>query len=160
MRQKSPASERGSVILAILVLLLFVSVLVISMSVVTNSETQLAHTDVENTAAYYGAEAAMEKMVVDLSDLYTTQLAPNAATIGSLGASAFQPALPQMTYPTYSFTVQDTTPADGAPDSEVRTITGGANEGLIAQIIPIRLDVTARRLTGAEVAMRRDTEVG
>lgn len=158
MRQKSSTASKGSVTLAVLVLLLLVSLLVVSMVFVTNTETQLAHTDVENTAAYYGAEAGMEKMMSDLNDLYTSQQAPSVPIITALGDSSFQPALPGVTYPQFSYSVQDDN-ADDVPDSEVRTISSGANEGLIAQIVPITLDVEAQRPSGAEVKMRREVEV-
>ena len=72
-------------------LLLLVSVLVVSMVFVTNTETQVAHTDTGNTAACYGAEAAMEKMMVDWSDLYAAQQTPSAPTIEAIGDSALQP---------------------------------------------------------------------
>ena len=49
--------------------------------------------------------------------------------------------------------------ADGSPQSHVQTISAGDFAGLSAQIIPINLDVTATRVTGAQAHMTRDVEV-
>ncbi|HWP85906.1 MAG TPA: PilX N-terminal domain-containing pilus assembly protein, partial [Terriglobia bacterium] len=149
-------SQRGVITVAALLLLIFVSVIVFSMMFTSSTETQLSGSDAEKSIAYYATEAAMEKMMVDLNDLYTTRLAPNAAMIEGLGNPALQPTLPGITYPEYTYTVPN---VGGVPTTEVRTISGGPNEGLIASIIPITLDVTARRLGEAEVKMRRNVEV-
>ncbi len=149
-------ASAGFVSLAALMFLLLLTGISIGMFHVVNTETRLGETDLENTSAYYAAEAGMEKMMSDLNDVYAVQQSPSVANIQALGNAALQPALPSVSYPTYSFSIPNT---GGVPDVEVRNISSGPNEGLMAYISPMTLDVTARRFGGAEVQMQRGIEV-
>ena len=103
------------------------------------------------------AEAAMEKMMVDIGNLYASRSAPSASDITNLAASGNQPTLTGITYNTYQFVV----PATGStPNQQTRTISQGPNQGLIAQIVPVTLTVDAQRtFSGADVKMIRNVEV-
>src|SRR5581483_11379263 len=68
-------SERGVALIAALLLLMLMSAVALLYKV--NTEQNLQRTDSGNTLAYYGAEAAMEKMTADISLLYAQQAAPN-----------------------------------------------------------------------------------
>lgn len=156
MRSTQRSSSKGFVLLASLLLLLLLSALALGMVYIVQTETTLGGTDLENNVAYYGAESAMEKMMVDLNALYAARQSPTVAEIQALGNAVNHPTLPSITYPEYSFTVPNT---GGVPDVEVRTISGGPNQGLVADITPMFLTATARRLGGAEVKMTRDIEM-
>jgi Tfp pilus assembly protein PilX len=146
----------GFALPAALLILLMLSALSAAMILVVNSETRMHTTDAQNTQAYYGAEAAMEKMMADLNGLYQTQQSPTVSAIQALGGSSHRPTLSGISYTDYSFAVPN---VSGVPTSTTKTISSGPNQGLIAQVIPITLTVTAQQANGAEVKMIRSVEV-
>jgi Tfp pilus assembly protein PilX len=142
--------SKGFALITALLLLMLLSGIAAGLVYVVNTESRLGGTDLESTVAFYGAEAAMEKMMVDLGNLYTTRLSPSAADVTALADTPHQPVLSGITYSEYSLTA-------AAPT--VRQVTSGANEGLVAYIIPTTLTATARRQWGAEIKMIRSVEV-
>ena len=155
MRSDEMFGTQGFALPAALLVLLMLSALSAAMILVVNSETRMHTADAQNTQAYYGSEAAMEKMMADLNNLYQTQQAPTVTAIEALGGSSHRPSLSGISYTEYSFTVPN---VSGVPTSTTRTISSGPNQGLIAQIIPITLTVTAQQANGAEVKMVRSVE--
>lgn len=151
------ASSAGFVLAAALLLVVMLSALSVGLYYIVNTESRLGMTDLENTVAYYGAEAGMEKMAADLSSLYSAIQAPCVADITGLGGTSNGPTLPGITFPDYSITVPNTGPCD--LDTVTRTISGGPNEGLYGFITPMTFSVTARHGGGAEVKMSRTMEV-
>jgi hypothetical protein len=145
----SHTSSRGYALLSALLLLLLLSAMAVGMVYLTQTETRLGGTDMENTLAYYAAEAAMEQMVADLSGLVARLQVPTQADIDALEAS--QPALPGVQYTNYDLGTVGAT--------ENRTLSGGPHAGLVGMITPLTLGVTARRPGGAEVRMSRTVEV-
>src|SRR3954469_2196671 len=130
------------------------SALAIGAIYLVNNEKQISGADLESNTAYYAAEAGMEKMISDLANLYTLRQSPTVADIQALGT--FPPPLPNFTFPEYQFVVPNN---GGIPISERRNISSGPTAGLIAQIIPMTLNVTAQRPTEAQVRMSRAIEV-
>jgi len=120
------------------------------------SEARLSGMDMEGTQAYYGASAAMEKLVVDLNALYAGPLEPTVAAIEGLGTSTYYPSLPGVTYSQYSLSVPNT---GGIADIEVRYISGGPSHGLMADIIPVTLSVTVQGASGEVAEMTREVEI-
>ena len=117
MRSTLRSSSKGFALLAALLLLLLLSALALGMVYIVQTETSLGGTDLENNIAYYGAESAMEKMMVDLNALYAARQSPTVAEILALGNAVNHPTLPSITYPEYSFTVPNT---GGVPDVELK----------------------------------------
>ncbi len=147
--------SRGFTLIAALLLLLLMSGLAISLMVMTNTEVSIGGNGRESTLAYYGAEAGMEKMTSDVAALYATNQAPTAAEIQELGD--FPPTgIPGVSYTEYVFNVPN---IGGVPAARNGTISSGANQGLVASIIPMTLQVTAHRPSGAEARMFRSVEV-
>jgi hypothetical protein len=144
------------VLLTALLLLLLLAAFSAGLMYIVSTETRLGASYRETNTAYYGAEAAMEKMTVDVSSLYTVRHAPSVSEIQALGTSSYQPALPGITFPLYTFTVPS---SGGMPVSQFRNVSSGPNEGLVASIIPLTLTVTAHRYWGAEVTLTRGIEV-
>jgi hypothetical protein len=142
--------SKGFALITALLLLMLLSGIAAGLVYVVNTESRLGGSDLEGTVAFYGAEAAMEKMMVDLGALYTTRLSPSSADVAALAGTSYQPVLSGITYPEYSLTVSAI---------QVRNISSGANEGLVAYIIPTILTATARRQWGAEIKMIRNVEV-
>jgi hypothetical protein len=152
--RKKPQAD-GFALLAALLMLLLISAISVGMIYMVNSEVQVLSSDKQNTQAYYGAEAAMERMMVDLSYLYILNQSPSASAIR--GLSVYQPTtLPGITFPEYAFNVEA---INDVPRSRTQTIQSGTNAGLISQVIPINLTATARQAGGAESRMTRQIQV-
>jgi hypothetical protein len=148
--------SRGFTLIAALLLLLLLTGIAVGLMFMVNTETRVGGNDLENNLAYYGAEAGMEKMTADLGNLYTINQSPTVSSITALGS--FPPAnIPGVSYPLYSLTVS--TDSSGNPLTTTQNITSGPNQGLLAEIVPISLSVTAFRPSGAEVKMQRTVEV-
>jgi type IV pilus assembly PilX-like protein len=146
--------EKGFALIGVLLFLVLLSAMAITLSYTVRTEKRIGGSDQEGNLAYYDAEAGMEKMTADLGGLYEKTKSPQAQTIRDLGND--KPALPDVGYK-YVFNVVAN--ADGSPQSHVQTISAGDFAGLSAQIIPINLDVTATRVSGAQAHMTRDVEV-
>src|SRR5206468_8224996 len=82
--------------------------------------------------------------------------APSVSAIQALGNSSNRPSLSSITYSEYSFTVPNT---GGVPTATTKTISGGPNQGLIAEVIPLTLTATASQANSMEVKMIRNVEV-
>jgi len=146
---------QGFTLIAALLLLLLMSGLAVGLMYMTNTEVSVGGNDRESELSYYGAEAGMEKMTSDVGNLYTANQAP---TIGNITAlQAFPPAVPGVSYTEYSINVPLN--AQGQPAANQSTISTGPNQGLVASIIPMTLNVTAQRVGGAQVRMIRTVEV-
>jgi hypothetical protein len=152
-------AQRGIALISALLLLLLMSALAVAVLIKVNTDQRLQKTDSGNNLAYYGAEAGMEKLTADLGNLYAQNAAPNWCDITNL-QNGF-PALSDVgvTYAQYAITIPAPPGGCGAPPWRVQTISQGPNAGLIAQIVPLTLQVTADRPGGEEVSMVRQVEV-
>ena len=139
-----------------MLLMAILAVFSVGMVYLVQSEARLSGMDMEGTQAYYGASAAMEKMVVDLNALYAGPQEPTVAAIEALGTSTYYPSLPGVTFSQYSLSVPNT---GGIADIEVRYISGGPSHGLMADIIPVTLSVTAQAASGEVAEMTREVEI-
>ena len=74
-------SSRGFALISAMLIVMLLSGISIGMVYLVNTQSRLMATDLESTQSFYAAEAAMEKMMADLSGLYTSQLAPTVAEI-------------------------------------------------------------------------------
>ena len=149
--------SQGFTLIATLLLLLLLSGVALGLMYMVNTEARVGGNDLENGLAYHAAEGGMEKMTADLANLFSSSQAPNAGNIGAL--QAFPPTIPGVAYTEYTLTPTNGTNPDGSYKSTTNTISSGNNQGLIAQIIPITLAVTAQRPLGDEVRMVRTVEV-
>ncbi len=156
MRNTRNHSSKGFALVSAMLIVMLLSGISVGTMYLVNTEIRLMATDLENTQAFYAAEAAMEKMMADLSALYTSQLAPTVADIEGLDDPSYQPIISDVTYPEYKFTVPN---VGGQPITDVRAISAGPNEGLTAYIVPMTLGVTASGSGGAEIKMEREIEV-
>ena len=147
-------SSKGFALLTSMLLMAMLAAFSVGMVYLVQSEARLSGMDMEGTQAYYGASAAMEKMVVDLNALYAGPQEPTVATIEALGGMA--PSLPGVTYSQYSLSVPNT---GGIADVEVRSISGGPSHGLMADIIPVTLSVVAEGPGGEVAEMTREVEI-
>jgi Tfp pilus assembly protein PilX len=152
--------QRGIALITVLLLLTLLSGIAVALVYKVNHEQHLQRADSGNTVAYYGAEAGMEKMMADLSLLYTQKAAPTNCDIVALQASPPNAAAVGTTYREYVYNVPP--PAGGgcaAPTTNVQTISSGANAGLQAEIVRMNLQVTADSPAGDEARLIRNVEV-
>jgi hypothetical protein len=147
--------SKGFTLIAALLLLLLMSGVALGLMYMVNTESRVGGGDLENGLAFHAAEGGMEKMTADLANLFSSQQAPTPANIANL--QNFPPAISGVTYPNYLINVPMN--PDGTYESKVSTISAGPNAGLIAQIIPMTLSVTAQRPLGDQVRMVRTVEV-
>jgi len=147
-------SAKGFALPAVLTLLLVFSALSVGLMYVAVTAGSVSTTDLDNTRAYYGAEGAMEHMMADLSMLFSTKQSPSVSDIR--GLSSNPPEFQEISFKEYDFSVES---VDDKPVAETRHISAGPNEGLMAQIVPMSLNVTADGPAGGEVRMSRDIEV-
>jgi len=155
MRVKK-SNTKGFTLIAALLMLLLMSGIAVGLMYMTNTEVRVGGNDRENNLAFYGAEAGMERMTSDLGNLYTGNQAPTVANIQAL-ASSPPTGIPNITYTEYAINV----PVDalGNPLATTDNVKSGPNQGLVAEIVPMTLSVTAQRPSGAQVRMQRTVEV-
>jgi len=156
MHQKASHSSKGFVLASAMLIVMLLAGISVGTLYLVNTESRLAATDLESSRAFYGAEAGMEKMMADLSLLYSSMLSPSESEIQGLGDSGYQPVIGDISYPDYSFTIPL---EDGVPKVVVRTISSGPNEGLLAYITELTLSVTAQTSGGSEVKMEREIQM-
>ena len=156
MHHRASHSSKGFALASAMLIVLLLAGISAGTMYLVNTEVRLVVTDMEGAQAFYGAEAGMEKMMADISLLYSAILAPTVSDIEGLGDTDFQPVIANISYPEYNFDVPN---VSGEPIVEVRTITSGPNEGLLAYITKLTLSVTALAPTASEVKMEREIEM-
>lgn len=158
-RRFGSKSQLGFALITALLLLMLLSALAVGLLYRVNTEQHLQRTDSGNTLAYYGAEAAMEKMMADLDALYAQNAAPNWCDIQALENKIPNVSDVGVTYSLYQITIPNPPTGCVAPPWRVQTISQGADAGLQAQIVPLTLQVAADRPGGEEVSMVRSVEI-
>jgi Tfp pilus assembly protein PilX len=175
---KSQRDSRGFTLIAALLLTLLLSAVAVGLLYMVTNEQHMGGNDLENNLAFYGAEAGIENLTAQLSQLYQTSQAPTAAAIQALTSPAnfptavsgsnitnIQYAEPPITWP-YS-------DANGNPSGKWDIVGSGPNQGMVASLIQFNLQVTATRNgsageattnsgitpTGASVNLTRTVEV-
>jgi Tfp pilus assembly protein PilX len=148
---------RGFTLIAALLLMILLSGLAVGLLYMVSNEGRAGGNGLEDNIAYYDAESGMEKLTSDLSSLYQTSAAPSSVQIQNL--INFPPASSMVGTVNYTETITYTTDANGNPVASSNTVSSGPDQGLYAEIIPMTLNVTATRPTGASVNMTRTIEV-
>ena len=159
------------------------SAMAVGLIYLVNNEQRMGNNDLESNVAYYGAEAGIENLTSQLSQLYQQSTTPSVASINALTTPANWPTaitgsqVTGLTYPQYGATWPSTLP-NGNPCptpnscSQWDIVGSGQNGGMVASLIPFTLTVTAQRLssagqvgtnalaaTGAAVTLSRTVEV-
>lgn len=150
-------TSRGFTLIAALLILVLLSGVAAGLLYMVTNESKMGGNDLESNLAYYGAESGMEKLTSDLSSLYSTYMSPTNTQIQALTTNPPTSAM----VPSMNYTETITYPlnSSGAPVSSWNTVSQGSNQGLYAEIIPMTLQVTATRPSGAMVNMTRGIEV-
>ena len=163
MGKKTNRSQGFTLIAALLILVLLSGVAAGLLFLVTN-EARMSGNDQEANLAFYGAESGMEKLDSDLASLYQSYMVPTTQQIQ--GLTTYPPSassVPSMTYseqicfPTSTGCVATNNAT--APPSNWNTVSAGSNQGLYAEIVPMNLQITATRPSGASANITRKVEV-
>lgn len=156
-------SERGIALLSALLILILLSALGVALLYKVTYEQHLQKSDSSNSIAYYGAQAAMEKMAADLDTLYAQQASPGWCDIQKLASTQPSVSDVNVTYAEYQITIPNAPSDCSVPPSSSSQITQGPNSGLYAAIVPLTLRVTADHQAGnqsaEEVRMVRQVEI-
>ncbi len=181
---KRTTDSRGFTLIAALLLTLLLSAMAVGLLYLVNNEQRMGNNDLEGNVAYYGAEAGIENLTSQLSQLYQQSSTPSAADIAALSNAANYPTaltgstITGVNYPAYSVTWPSATangtacPTPGSC-STWDIVGSGQNQGMVASLIPFTLTVTAQRqssagqvgtntlaATGAAITLTRTVEVG
>lgn len=148
--------ESGFALPAALLLLLILSAIAVGMIYMVQTESRVSGSDLDSNRAYYAAEAGMEKMMADLSALFTARQAPTIEEIQGLSDS--HPNLEGIDFAEYSFIVPEGEVA-GTPNAETYEIQSGPNADLYATRTKMNLAVSSRGPAGSEVKLAREVNV-
>jgi hypothetical protein len=149
---KATRRSRGFTLIASLLMLALLSGIALGLMYLVNGSARMGGNDLESNMAYYGAEAGMEKLTTDVLTLYRQKMAPSQSDFNTL-ASTSGPSSALVGGMTYNETVTL------GSTTGTTTLTTGPYAGLIAETVPITLQVSAIRPSGATVNMTRGVEV-
>ena len=156
---KAKHSSRGFTLIASLLLLLLLSAIAVGLMYTVTGSGRVGGNDLESNIAYYGAESGMEKLTSDVLSLYQQKFSPTQADLTNLALTSppSSAQIPGMTYlESASWTNVD---SKGNPVTSTNVISQGPYAGLTAEIIPMTLQVSAVRGSGAAVNMTRGVEI-
>src|SRR5581483_6631471 len=156
-RTNTQSRSRGFTLIAALLLLTLMSAISIGLFMMVSTETKVGGSDVQNNLAFHNAEGAIEMMSSQLITTFQTVQAPQASNICAISNTP-PPSVGGVTYPVYSVRPSSGVCTGTAP-SDYGLLTGGANQGLYAQLIRISMQVTAQETLGQQVTMMRTAQV-
>jgi Tfp pilus assembly protein PilX len=174
---KSKRDSRGFTLIAALLLTILLSGIAVGLMYMVSNEIRMGGNDLEGNLAYYGAEAGIENLTAQLSQLYQTSQTPNAAAITALTSASNYPTtisgsnITNMNY--FESISWPNSDAAGNPTGAWDIVGSGPDQGMVATMIPFNLQVTATRqgssgqtgaysaaaATGAAVNLTRTVEV-
>jgi len=156
---KLKRGSRGFSLIASLLLLLLLSAIAAGLMFTVNGAGHVGTNDLESNMAFYGAESGMEKLTADIASLYQQKMSPTQSDLNTLATTS--PPTSAMVGPmSYSENVTFVNvDKSGNPITSTTVLSSGTYSGLTAEIIPITLQVSAMRPSGASVNMTRGIEV-
>ena len=139
-----------------MLVMLLLSSLLVGFSVMVMSDSQLATGDLRRTEAFYAAQAGLEQLTSDLGALFVSTPTPTAAQVTALVASP--PLLPNTEFVKFDgssgYEIAFPMAGGGLAATEIN-VASGPFAGLIGQVTPYTLTVTARKGEGAEASLER-----
>jgi hypothetical protein len=151
--RKNTRDSRGFTLIAALLLTLLLSAMAIGLLYLVNNEQRMGGNDLEGNLAYYGAESGMENLTAQLSQLYQSSQTPDAASVNALTNPAnFPTAVTGSNITNMNYVESIAWPfSDGAgnPKGNWDIVGAGADQGMVASLIPFNLQVTATRASSA-----------
>src|SRR5215472_4779086 len=86
-------NSRGFTLIAALLLTVLLSGVAVGLLYMVSNEARMGGNDLEGNLAYYGAEAGIENLTSQLSQLYQQSQSPNAASLNALVSPANYPTM-------------------------------------------------------------------
>ena len=90
------SDQRGIALIAALMVMLLMSALLIGFTTLVMSDQRFRGIDKDRNRAYYGAQSGLEKLTVDLGNLFLANVAPTAQQIANLSNNP--PAIANVTF--------------------------------------------------------------
>lgn len=153
-------NERGMALIAALMVMLLMSALMIGFTTIVMSDARFRGIDKDRTRAYYGAQSGLEKLTVDLGNLFLTKVAPTNDDIAALSNNP--PGIPDITYVApQGVTAYGITQIACNPQGQMNCngqIQSGSYQGLLALKREYRLDVVAKTNLNGEAHLSRILE--
>src|SRR5215471_10404465 len=153
-------NQRGAALIAALMVMLLMSALMIGFTSIVISDQRFRGIDKDRSRAYYAAQSGLEKLTVDLGNLFLTNVAPTSAQIANL--STHPPSITDVTFTApaplipYGATLLT---CDNHGDTLCNgTIQNGPYQGLIALKKVYGLDAIAKTTNGGEAHLTRRVE--
>ena len=158
---KPTKRDSGMALVTTLLVLVLLSSLLVGFFVLVTTGQQLTGGARQETRAFYGAEAGLEKMTADLGTLFDSTYSPTATELNNITANP-PPSLGDITFQaadgTPGYTLTYPTDPSGKPLATDAQVKSGSYAGMTGLITPYTLTVTARTSSGAEVMLRRTTQ--
>lgn len=163
---KRHQNSRGFTLIAALLLTVLLSGMAVGLLYMVSNEARMGGNDLEGNLAYYAAEAQIENLTSELSQLYQTTQVPTAASINALSATTNQANAVtgsnignivygtsnstglMISWPAYQ-TNGTACPNAPEPCGSWDIVGAGQDQGMVATLIPFTLNVTATRQAGA-----------
>jgi hypothetical protein len=155
--------ERGMALITTMLVLILVAVLVAGFSWLIMTDEKLGGVNGNEQFAFYGGEAGMEKLTADLGTLFAQDSAPSGAEVNALATAASVPQIPGIQYlnpdGTLGYSIVFPADGNGNPLAQNHTILSGPYQGMVGQLTPFTLTVTARTESGgSEVKLQRSVQ--
>jgi PilX N-terminal len=159
--------SRGFTLIAALLLTILLSGVAVGLLYMVSNEARMGGNDLEGNLAYYAAEAQIENLTSELSQLYQGTQVPSATSINALSSLANQATqvpgsnIANITYGSNGACAPNmicwpTTQTNGAacpnppnPCGSWDIVGAGQDQGMVATLIPFTLNVTATRTAGS-----------
>src|SRR6267142_1582112 len=154
--------QSGIALITTLLLLLLMSAMVVGFILLVTEGQRLSGMNNDQSRAFYGAEAGMEKLTADLGTLFTATYAPSGPQVNAI--ATVPPVLPSSAPITFvdnqgnsSYKIDYIPDNNGNPQASFGQITSGSSpyQGMTALTTPYTLTVGARTANGAEVKLQR-----
>src|SRR5215831_9400892 len=153
-------NQRGAALIAALMVMLLMSALMIGFTTIVISDQRFRGIDKDRSRAYYAAQSGLEKLTVDLGNLFLTNVAPTSAQIADL--SNHPPSISDVTFtasaPLVPYGVTLLTCDNHGNTICNGTIQNGPYQGLIALKKVYSLDAIAKTTNGGEAHLTRKVE--
>ncbi len=152
-------SMKGFTLIASLLLLLLLSGMSIGLMYMINASGHISGNDQETNQAYYQAQSAIEQLTVNLATVYQGNLSPKQTDLNSMTVTSQASAASLFPGTTFLENASWTNPkGDGTGLGTNNVISQGTDAGLTALLVPVTVQVTAIRPSGAAVSMTRGVE--
>ena len=151
-------SMKGFTLIASLLLLLLLSGMSIGLMFMISGSSHISGNDMETSQAYYQAQSAIEQLTVNLATVYQGNLSPKQTDSDSMTTSSQASAASLFPGTTFLETPWTNPKGDGTGLGSNNVISQGTNAGLTALLVPVTVQVTAIRPSGAAVSMTRGVE--